>query len=123
MKRILIAISIAAMFASCSTLRKSTATTMNVETSISSYNNAELIVSDQKIDYTYTPTKADRKAGFNHIVTNAVAAALKENNNADVLVQKQHEVIYRVNMFGCKKIKSVTISGYPAVYRNFSISK
>ena len=111
------------MVTSCSTLRKSSATVLDVETSIKSHNNAELVVSDQKISYTYLPTKADRKACLKHVKTNAVAAALKENNNADVLVHKQDEVVYRVNMFGVKKIKSVTVTGYPAVYRNFTVEK
>lgn len=123
MKKFIFAIFLATMVTSCSTLRKSSATVLDVETSIKSHNNAELVVSDQKISYTYVPTKADRKAGLKHVKTNAVAAALKENNNADVLVHKQDEVVYRVNMFGVKKIKSVTVTGYPAVYRNFTVEK
>lgn len=110
-----------AILSSCSVVRHSTATTQDVKTAITSLNTAELEVSDQKISYTYTPSKQDRKAGIKHVVNNAVAAALRENGNADVLVQKQQEVVYRVNMFGVRKIKTVTVTGYPAVYKNFSI--
>lgn len=123
MKKLLYIIAITIFASSCSTLRKSSATVMDVETSITSKNTAELVVSDEKISYTYTPTKADRKAGLKHVEMNAVAAALKENENADVLVHKNQEVVYRINMFGCKKIKSVTVTGYPANYKNFSLTK
>lgn len=124
MKKVILLVSCLACLASCSTLRKSTATTMDVNTSLSSKNKADLIVSEKKISYTYTPNKQDRKAGMKHVIDNAVAAALKSNGDADVLIQKQHEVVYKVYLFGRKKIRTVTVSGYPAVYRNFkSIEK
>lgn len=123
MKKIIYITAMIISLASCSTLRKSTATTMNVETSITSKNTAELVVSDKKITYTYNPKKIDRKAGMKHMVTNAVAAALKENGNADVLIQKEQEIVYRVNMFGVKKVRTITITGYPASYRNFSLAE
>lgn len=92
---------------------------MDVNSSISSKNKADLVVSSNKISYTYTPNKQDRKAGMRHVIDNAVAAALKANGNADVLVQKQHEVVYKVYMFGRKKIRTVTVTGYPATFSNF----
>lgn len=124
MKKIILFVSFVACLTSCSTLRKSTATTMDVNTSITSKNAADLVVSDKKISYTYTPNKQDRKAGMRHVISNAVAAALKANGDADILIQKQHEVVYKVYLFGRKKIKTVTVSGYPAVFKNFkSIEK
>lgn len=123
MKKIIFILAIAASFTSCSVVRHSTAATQDVNTSITSRNAVELDVAEQKISYTYRPTRQDRKAGIKHVVNNAVAAALRENGDADVLVQKQQEVVYRVNMFGARKIKTVTVTGYPAVYKNFSIKK
>lgn len=110
---------IASMCTSCSVLRKSSSTTQNVESSLSSATIADLQVSNQKISYTYRPNKQDRKAGINHVVGNAVAAALKNSGNADVLIERQYEAIYKVRLLGGKKIKSVTVTGYPATYKNF----
>lgn len=124
MKKFFVFISCVLCLTSCSVLRKSTATTMDVNASLSSKNKADLVVSNNKISYTYTPNKQDRKAGMKHVIDNAVAAALKANDNADVLVQKQHEVVYKVYMFGRKKIRTVTVTGYPATFANFkSIEK
>lgn len=119
MKKIFFVMLIASLCTSCSVLRKSTSTTQNVESSLRSATIADLVVSNQKISYTYKPNKQDRKAGINHVVGNAVAAALKNNGNADVLVERQYEAIYRVRLFGAKKIKTVTVTGYPATYKNF----
>lgn len=119
MKKILFVMLIASMCTSCSVLRKSSSTTQNVESSLSSATIADLQVSNQKISYTYRPNKQDRKAGINHVVGNAVAAALKNSGNADVLIERQYEAIYKVRLFGGKKIKTVTVTGYPATYKNF----
>ena len=119
MKKVLVFISCVLCLTSCSILRKSTASTIDVNSSISSKNKADLVVSSNKISYTYTPNKQDRKAGMRHVIDNAVAAALKANGNADVLVQKQHEVVYKVYLFGRKKIRTVTVTGYPATFSNF----
>ena len=40
------------------------------------------------------------------------------NGNADVLVESQQEIYVRQGLLG-KKIKSVTVTGYPATYKNF----
>lgn len=119
MKKILFVMLIASMCTSCSVLRKSSSTSQNVESSLSSATIADLQVSNQKISYTYRPNKQDRKAGINHVVGNAVAAALKNSGNADVLIERQYEAIYKVRLFGGKKIKTVTVTGYPATYKNF----
>ena len=119
MKKIFFVVCVASMFTSCSVLRKSTATTQNVESSLTSTIVADLVVSNEKISYTYRPNKQDRKLGLNHVVNNAVAAALKANGSADVLVEKQYEAVYKVRVFGRKKIKNVTVTGYPATYKNF----
>jgi len=120
MKHILLGSLLIILMSSCSLMRTSTSTTMNVDSSLISVTTADLQVSDTKISYTYHPKKQDRKAGLNHVISNAVAAALKENGNADVLVERQYEAVFKSRMFG-KKIKSVTITGYPATYKNFKV--
>ena len=120
MKRILLGLSITLLLCSCNTFRTSTVTTKNVESALNSSTTAELNVSPQKISYTYYPKKLDRKAGLNHIVQNATAGALKEYGNADVLVERQYETVFKNKLFG-KKIKYVIITGYPATYENFRV--
>lgn len=120
MKRILFGLLLVILVSSCSLLRTSTSTTMNVDSSLISTTTADLQVSDVKISYTYYPKKQDRKAGLNHVISNATAVALKENGNADILVERQYEVVFKSRLFG-KKIKSVTITGYPATYKNFKV--
>lgn len=120
MKQILLGLLLIISVSSCSLLRTSTSTTMNVDSSLTSTTTADLQVSDVKISYTYYPKKQERKAGLNHVISNAVAAALKENGNADILVERQYEAVFKLRMLG-KKIKSVTITGYPATYKNFKV--
>ena len=122
MKKVLVAVSLVVMTCSCSTFRSSTSTSLDVATSMSSVNSAELDVADTKISYTYYPKKRYRKAGLKHILSNATAAALRENGDADVLVGRQYEVLSKPRLLR-KKIKSVTVTGYPATYRNFKSGK
>ena len=107
-KKVVIGVLVATVMSSCSTFRSSSASSMEVETSLISSSTADLEISNQKISYTYYPKKADRKTGFKHILRNATAAALKENGNADVLVRKD-------------KVKSITVTGYPGTYKNFKV--
>lgn len=120
MKRILLGFSLILLMSSCSMFKASTATTMAVASSLTSATSADLQISQTKVSYTYYPKKIDRKAGINHVKSNAVAAALKANGNADILVERQFETIYKTGLFS-KKIKSVTVTGYPATYKNFKV--
>ena len=94
---------------------------MEVETSLVSAASADLEISNQKISYTYYPKKADRKSGFKHILNNATAAALKENGNADVLVERQYEAVVKKRLIRKDKVKSITVTGYPGTYKNFQV--
>lgn len=122
MKQIFIVFFLAAAVAgvsSCS-LRIASSTAKPVNSSLNSYTQADLEISGQKISYTYVPNKRDRKEGMKHCLSNATAAALKENGNADVLVERQYQAIVKYRFFGLiRRIKSVTVSGYPGTYRNF----
>lgn len=76
----------------------------------------DLDVSSQKISYTYTPSKEVSSAGLDNCISAAVLEALAANGGGDVLVETQTAVVER-GFFN--KIKSVTVSGYPARYKNF----
>ncbi|WP_277120960.1 hypothetical protein [Bacteroides ndongoniae] len=121
MKKLLSLMLLTALLSSCSMFKSSTASTMEVNSALFSATSAELQVSNEKISYTYYPKKADRKAGFKHILNNATSAALKENGNADVLVERQYEVIAKKRLIRKNKIKSITVTGYPATYKNFKV--
>ena len=103
--------------ASCSTLSK-TATTYDVNTSISSTNNAELVVSTQKVSLEYRPKVAIRRGGSANCKRAAVRELLKQNGDADVLVSPEYEVksIHGIFRHGIRRVK---VSGYPATYKKF----
>ena len=48
---------------------------------------------------------------------NAVAAALEQNGGGDVLIQPQYQ--YTFKSFAFRKLVSLTVTGYPATYKNF----
>ena len=48
----------------------------------------------------------------------AIHEALKSHGNADVLVQSEATVIKRTGLFS-NKIRSVTVTGYPATFTDF----
>lgn len=104
--------------ASCSSI-KHTSTTVPVDTEIMSKTTADLNVSSNKISYTFRPSKAVRRTGEKAVIKTAVAEALKENGNADVLVGFQYEMKKTKNFFGKTNIKYITVEGYPATYSNF----
>lgn len=104
--------------ASCSSI-KHTSTTVPVDTEVMSKTTADLNVSSNKISYTFRPSKAVRRTGEKAVIKTAVAEALKENGNADVLVGFQYEMKKTKNFFGKTNIKYITVEGYPATYSNF----
>ncbi len=123
MKKILFFALAFATLTSCSTLRKSTARTMDVESEIVNKTTADLEISDKRITYDYVPNKQERKGGVDFVVTNAVAKALEANGNADVLVEKQYEITYKTRFLFGKKITNVKVSGHPGYFKNFRKAK
>ena len=103
--------------ASCKTARQS-ATTRAISAPIVAATTADLNITGQKITYTYLPDGKVRRGGLQNCINAAVREALKENGNADVLVETQEAHVTRKGLFGTK-IQSITISGYPAKYSNF----
>lgn len=102
---------------SCSSV-KHTSTAIPVGTTVSSSASADLIVSPTKISYTYKPSKAVKRSGESGVIQTAVSEALKANGNADVLVAPQYEITKKR-----RTIKLITVTGYPATYKNIVPAK
>ncbi|MFI3281550.1 MAG: hypothetical protein R3Y44_06240 [Rikenellaceae bacterium] len=116
MKKLLFCLALSVAFlSSCSTMRTATSKSVDVSTSISSVTTADLAVAQQRVEYDYIPSRKERKKMKLAVMQEkAVAAALKNNGNADVMVATE----YQVERKGFK-IRKVTVSGYPAKYKNF----
>ena len=76
---------------------------------------ADLAVSPQKITYTYRPTDDVNRGGEANVINTAVRKALEANGGGDVLVEMQ----FTLKKSGKKNVTEVTVSGYPATYKNF----
>lgn len=117
MKKLFIILMVSAFaMTSCSTVYK-TATTRNVEPTIAAVTLSDLDVSDTKITYTLTPTKKVRRGGLKNCINTAISEALAQKGG-DVLIETQQAIVVRGRGF-LGKIKSVTVTGYPAKYKNF----
>lgn len=117
MKKCLLAVSVLLMITSCQTVKKSSAT-IEVRNDIESKVKADLVISNERITYSYRPKKKVRRGGYENIKSVAVSEALRANGNADILVEPQYETVIRRGLTG-KKVKSVTVTGYPASYKSF----
>lgn len=118
MKKLFFSFAIIVCLASCKSLHQS-ATTRAISAPVVGAATAEMIVSEQQISFTYMPPKNIRRVGTQNCINAAIREALVQNGNADVLVECQEAILERTGLFG-KKIKKVTITGYPAKYRNFA---
>lgn len=116
-KSVLAFCAMAAMLCSCTAV-KQTASEQDVNSQIRSGVYATMDVSNKKISYTLNTTPAIRRGGVQNCVNAAIHEALKQHGDADVLVQTEKAVIERKGLFG-KKVRSVTVTGYPAKYVNF----
>jgi len=115
-KKILTVISVVAMLgmASCTTTINS-ARTERFSSPAITMTFADLVVSPNKITYTYWPTDDVNRGGEANVINTAVRKALEANGRGDVLVEMQ----YTLKKSGKKNVKEVTVSGYPATYKNF----
>ena len=101
---------------SCSTAYK-TASTQNIKPTITAAVLSDLDVSNQKITYTLNPSAKVVRGGLQNCINTAISEALALNGG-DVLIETQNAIVVRGSkVFG--KIKSVTVTGYPATYKNF----
>lgn len=119
MKKLIVMVLVTMLMSSC-TLHKSTVKNTTVKhPSIESTTMASLNVSKIRINYNYVPERADsRKLPESRLIQNAIYKALAANGNADVLVQVNTYTTIRRGLFG-RRIKSISVSGYPAYYTNF----
>lgn len=117
MKKLFVILTVSAFaMTSCSTVYK-TASTRNIEPTIAAVTLSDLDVSDKKIAYTLTPTGKVRRGGLKNCINTAISEALALNGG-DVLIETQRATVIRGRgIIG--KIKSVTVTGYPAKYKNF----
>ena len=115
-KKIFITISMIAMLGlvSCTTTLN-TSKTKDFGSSAITATFADLVVSPQKITYTYKPTDDVRRGGEVNVINTAIRMALDANGGGDVLVELQTTIKRKSK----KNITEVTVSGYPATYRNF----
>lgn len=105
------------VLASCTTVKK-TATARPVENPVRAEVIADMDVSPTKITYTMKPSAKVRRGGYRNVVNTAIREALEKNGGGDVLVETQVTSEFKSGFFS-KKVKSITVSGYPAVYKNF----
>lgn len=116
MKKLILSVAIIATMvgmSSCSSIHK-TATTETVNTEVVAFSEADLEVSPQKISYFYKPSKSEKRGGEKNAIRCAVAEALKANGDADVLVAPQYVIKKKRG-----NVKEVTVTGFPAHYKNF----
>lgn len=98
---------------SCSTVKLNTAKTMDATGSLLQIPVvAELDVASKK--ETLIENNIDKDQKLEVLKNNAVAELLKRSD-ADVLIEPRFEVEYK----GCRKIKSLMVTGFPAKYKNF----
>ena len=119
MKKIFILAVAAMAMTSCSTVLN-TASVNDVDNKILAGAVADLEVSSQRVTYTYKTKASARRGGTKNCVRTAIREALEANGGGDIMVQEEVTTVIRFALFGkrFKKVKSVTVSGYPAKYKN-----
>lgn len=105
------------MLSSCITTTK-TARTATTSASIKNATVADLRVTDNRVTYTMSPSKAIQRAGLNNVKQAAIQEALTKNGNADVMVEPEFVIEKERTLFG-SRINSITVTGRPAYYQNF----
>lgn len=118
MKKVLLLVCIVFTISSCQTIRN-TATYKTVDIQPIGVLIADLEVSPTRITYTMIPHRRVQRGGFDNVKSTAIREALKNNGGGDVLVNLEVQTKYVSSIFG-KKISSITVSGYPAKYTNFT---
>lgn len=119
MKKIMILAVLALLCSSCAVHKATVSSTAVYSPAIETTTVATLDVAANKISYLYTPTKTDAKSlSEKQLVKNAIYMALKDNGNADELVEVNYFVSLKRGFFG-KKVKNIAVTGYPATYKDF----
>jgi hypothetical protein len=84
---------------------------------------ADLEVSNERISFTFEPSKDVRRGGSPNVLKAAIREALRVNGGGDILVDLEYITVSKcflwARIFGLSPIHEVTVSGYPARYKNF----
>ena len=107
----------ALLLSSCITTTK-TARTLATSASIKNATVADLRVTDHRVTYTMSPSKAIQRGGLSNVKQAAIQEALTKNGNADVMVEPEFVIEKERTLFG-SHINSITVTGRPAYYQNF----
>lgn len=120
MKKFFLLSAVVLLLSSCSIVNRSQADSSKVfSPTVETATVATIKVYPEKITYRYVPDKRTaRSLDFNQLVQNAIYAALQEYGNADELVQVSYSVATKRGFF-TKRVRSITVSGYPAYYLDF----
>ena len=120
MKKVLFFAVVALMATSCTTITK-TARTESVPYSMYNATIADLEVTSPRISYTMTPTRKIRRGGFENVKQAVINEALNANGNADLLLEPQFVIACKKGPWGIfiNRVTSITVSGRPAIYKNF----
>ena len=117
MKKLFMPLAVVAMTLSSCSITTKTASTININSKLTSETIADLEVDDRRIEYVYRPIGKDRKVLDKTAKTTAVYEALKQGHG-DVLFAPEYSITKRKGLFG-KKITEVVVSGHVARYKNF----
>ena len=115
---LILAMALGLTITSCS-IDKQTSTKVHPSNYVSTNVAADLDVAPKRITYTYRPLKSEVRGGTQNVINIAVSKALQANGNADVLVGMEYTTRMKLTLFGKTKIEEVTVTGFPAFYRNF----
>lgn len=121
MKKFFVILGSVVLLSSCA-LTQAAVQTTQIDTPIVSTTIASLDVSEKPISYTYVPTKAEAKSmTLAQLEQNAIFKAL-QSVGADEMVKTSFYLEGKTRLFWRvrgPKIASITVSGYPAKFKNF----
>ena len=82
---------------------------------------ADLEVASDRITFTFEPSKSVRRGGNQNVIKAAIREALRVNGGGDVLVDLEYITVTKPGLFSfmLSPIREITVSGYPAKYKNF----
>ena len=84
---------------------------------------ADLDVSNERISFTFKPSVQVRRGGNANVIRTAIREALRVNGGGDLLVDLEYITRSTAPLFSrlflLSPIGEVTVSGYPAKYKNF----
>ena len=118
MKKLILLLSATCALCSCQTIR-STATHKAIDIQPIGALIADLEVSPNRISYTMIPHRRVQRGGYENVKSTAIREALQNNGGGDVLVHLEVQT-KSARFLLWRWIKSITVSGYPAKYTNFT---